>query len=142
MGSLCLLQGIFPIQGLNPGLLHCRQILYQLSHKGSLRILEWVAYPFSGGPSQPRIERGSPALQADSLPTELSGKPEVPGDTAFFIWETCLEHEGITAKDFRSTRLEVGKVWPYKGSGKILGPPANLIDPSHEASVLQEGGGD
>ena len=28
-----LLQGIFPIQGLNPGLLHCRQILYQLSHQ-------------------------------------------------------------------------------------------------------------
>ena len=35
MGSLSLLQGIFPIHGLNPGLLHCRQILYQLSHKGS-----------------------------------------------------------------------------------------------------------
>ena len=35
VGSLSLLQGIFPTQGLNPGLLHCRQILYQLSHKGS-----------------------------------------------------------------------------------------------------------
>ena len=34
VGSLSLLQRIFPIQGLNPGLLHCRQILYQLSHKG------------------------------------------------------------------------------------------------------------
>ena len=34
MGSLSLLQGILPTQGLNPGLLHCRQILYQLSHKG------------------------------------------------------------------------------------------------------------
>ena len=33
--SLSLLQGIFPTQGLNPGLPHCRQILYQLSHKGS-----------------------------------------------------------------------------------------------------------
>ena len=31
-GSLSLLQGIFPTQGLNPGLLHCRQILYQLSY--------------------------------------------------------------------------------------------------------------
>ena len=46
-----LLQGIFPTQGLNPGLLHCRWILYQLSHKGSPRILEWVAYPFSRGSS-------------------------------------------------------------------------------------------
>ena len=35
VGSLCLLQGIFPIQGSNAGLSHCRQILYQLSHKGS-----------------------------------------------------------------------------------------------------------
>ena len=35
VGNLSPLQGIFPTQGLNPGLLHCRQILYQLSHKGS-----------------------------------------------------------------------------------------------------------
>ena len=35
VGSLSLLQGIFPIQGSNPGLSHCRWILYQLSHKGS-----------------------------------------------------------------------------------------------------------
>ena len=33
--SLSLLQGIFPTQGLNSGFLHCRRILYQLSHKGS-----------------------------------------------------------------------------------------------------------
>ena len=32
VGSLSLLQGIFPTQGSNPGLLHCGQILYQLSH--------------------------------------------------------------------------------------------------------------
>ena len=32
--SLFLLQGIFPTQGLNLGLPHCRQILYQLSHQG------------------------------------------------------------------------------------------------------------
>ena len=44
VGSPSLLQGIFPTQRLNPGLPHCRQILYQLSHKGSPRILEWVAF--------------------------------------------------------------------------------------------------
>ena len=54
VGSLSLLQGNFPTQGSNPGLLHCRQILSQLSHKGSPRILEWVAYPFSRGSSHPR----------------------------------------------------------------------------------------
>ena len=35
VGSLSLLQGIFPTQGSNPSPPHCRQILYQLSHKGS-----------------------------------------------------------------------------------------------------------
>ena len=54
VGCRFLLQGIFPIQVLNPGLLHCRRILYQLSHKRSPRILEGVAYPFSSGFSQPR----------------------------------------------------------------------------------------
>ena len=39
-GGRSLLQGIFPTQGSNPGLLHCRQILYRLSHQGSP--------PFSG----------------------------------------------------------------------------------------------
>jgi len=36
VGNRPLLQGIFPTQGLNPGLLHYRSILYQLSHQGSL----------------------------------------------------------------------------------------------------------
>ena len=35
VGRYSSLQGIFPIQGLNQGLLHCRKILYRLSHKGS-----------------------------------------------------------------------------------------------------------
>ena len=35
VGSLSLLQGIFLTQGSNPGLPHCRHIIYQMSHKGS-----------------------------------------------------------------------------------------------------------
>ena len=54
VGSLSLLQGIIPTQGSNPGLPHCRRILYQLSHKGNPRMLEWVAYPFSSRSSRPR----------------------------------------------------------------------------------------
>ena len=54
MGSHSLLQGIFPTQRSNPGLPHCRQILYQQRHQWSPRILEWVAYPFSSGSSQSR----------------------------------------------------------------------------------------
>ena len=58
MGTLSFLQGNFRTQELNWGLLHCRLILYHLSHQGSPRILEWVAYPFSSGSSQPRDQTG------------------------------------------------------------------------------------
>ena len=107
VGSLSLLQGIFPTQGLNTGLLHCRQILYYRSHKGGPRILGWVAYPFSRGSSNPGIEPGSPALQVDSLPTELWGKPlntltvNNPFGKSLFLWGhsqytfsilQCLKH--------------------------------------------------
>ena len=54
VGSCSLLQGTFPTQWSNPGLPHCRQILYQLSYKGSWRILEWVGSPFSSESSWPR----------------------------------------------------------------------------------------
>ena len=62
VGCHALPQGIFPTQGLNPGFPHCRQIFSCLSHQGSPRILQWAAYPFSGGSSRPRIEP-RPALQ-------------------------------------------------------------------------------
>ena len=62
VGRLSLLQGIFPTQESNPGLLHCMQILYQLSHKGSPRMLEWVAYPFSSRSSQPRNQTGASCI--------------------------------------------------------------------------------
>ena len=39
VGGLSLLQGIFPTQGSNPGLPHCRWILYEQSHQGSLQFL-------------------------------------------------------------------------------------------------------
>ena len=61
VGSHSLLQGIFPAQGSNPGLPHCRQILYQMSQEC------WSGYPipFPGYLPNPGIEPGSPALQAN-----------------------------------------------------------------------------
>ena len=56
VGSLSLLQGIFPTQGSNPGLPHCRRILYQLSHQGS---------PQPSGP-----ERAASAVEVWPLPTK------------------------------------------------------------------------
>ena len=57
MGRLFLLQGIFATQGLNPGLPHCRQILYQLSHKGSP--LEPASLTWALSDSQSRNPRSS-----------------------------------------------------------------------------------
>ena len=76
VGSVSLLYQIFPTQESSWGLLHCRQILYQLNYQFSsvtqscpilcdcmenivhgilqARILEWVACPFSSGSTRPR----------------------------------------------------------------------------------------
>ena len=58
VGSLSLLQGVFPTQISNSGRPHCRRILYQLSHQGSPRTLGWVAYLFSSRSSRPRNRTG------------------------------------------------------------------------------------
>ena len=72
VGCHALLQGIFPTQGLNLGLPHCRWILYHLSHQGNPRILEWVAYLFSRGSLLPRNQT----------------KVSCIADRFFFIWVT------------------------------------------------------
>ena len=66
VGNLSLLQRIFPTQGSNPGLPYCR-ILYQLSHKGSPRILERAAYAFSSGSSWPRNWTGVSCIAGGSF---------------------------------------------------------------------------
>ena len=90
VGILSFLQGIFPTQVSNPGFPHCRRIPYQLSHKGSPRILEWVAYLSSSRSSWPRNLMGSLAMKADSLPTELSGKPTISQSLLRFM---CINSE-------------------------------------------------
>ena len=75
VGCHALLQGVFPTQGLNSSLPHCRQIVYHLSYQGSPRILEWVAYHFSRESSQPWSWTEVSHVAVDSLPAELPGKP-------------------------------------------------------------------
>ena len=74
VGFHALLQGIFTTQGLNPGFPHCRRILYCLSHKGSPRILEWVAYAFSRGSSQPRDRIGVSCIAGGFLTSWVTRK--------------------------------------------------------------------
>ena len=78
MGSHSLLQGTFPTKGSNPGLPHYRQILYQLSHEGSPRVLEWVAYPFSSRSSQARNRTGVSCIAGGFFTNWLSGKTTNP----------------------------------------------------------------
>ena len=75
VGSHSLLQGIFPTQALNPDLPHCRQILYQLSHQGSPRIPEWVAYPFCSGSFWPRNQTRVSCIAGAFFTSELPRKP-------------------------------------------------------------------
>ena len=75
VGSCSLLQGIFQTQRLNPGLPHCRRILYHLSHQGSSRILEWVAYPFSRGSSPPRNRTGVSCIAQILYQLSYQGNP-------------------------------------------------------------------
>ena len=68
VGCRALLQGIFPTQGSNPDLLHCRQILYQLRYQGSLRQLYVYIYPLPHG--SPTLPPSHPSRPSQS--TELS----------------------------------------------------------------------
>ena len=83
VGNLSLLQGIFPTQGSKPGLPHCRRILHHLSHKGSPRMLAWVACPLSGGSFWPRNRIRVSCIAAGF----------------FTIWAT-REASGISLSDF------------------------------------------
>ena len=58
----------------------CDPVDYTVHGILQARILEWVAFLFSRGSSNPRIEPRSPTLQADSLPAEPQGK-EAPLST-------------------------------------------------------------
>ena len=68
-----LLQGIFPTQGSNPDLPHCRRILYHLIYQRNTRILERVTYPFSRGTSLPRDRTRVSCIAGRFF--ELPGKP-------------------------------------------------------------------
>ena len=83
-----------PNQELNPGLLHCRWILSWLSHKGSPRILEWVASPSPGDLPNPGIKPRSPTLQADSLPAEPQGKPKNTGMGSLSLLQEIFPTQG------------------------------------------------
>ena len=60
-----------------------------------VRILEWVAFPFSGDLPNPRIEPRSPALQVDSLPAQPPGKPKNTGMGSLSLLQQMFPMPGI-----------------------------------------------
>ena len=71
MGSLSLLHGIFPTQGSNPDLPHCRQFFTSWTTREAQEYWSGQPIPSPVDLPYPGIEPGSPTLQVDSLPTEL-----------------------------------------------------------------------
>ena len=72
VGSLSLLQGIFPTQGSNPGLLHCWQILYQLSHRSdqiSRSVVSDSLRPHESQHARPPCPSPTPGVHPDSGPS-------------------------------------------------------------------------
>ena len=125
LGSLSLPQGIFQTQGSNPGLLHCRWILYQLSHQGSPRILEWVAYPFSSGSSWLRNQTGVSCI-AGGLFTNWAIR-EAPGP------------QKDSAKVFYKRSPSANQEKPPKQHLTMLGPgsqTSSLQDSTHVTNKI------
>ena len=111
VGSLSLLQEIFPIQGSNPGLPNCRQIHYQLSHQGvcvqrakcfsRVRLFAtlWTVArqtPLSMGFSRQEYQGGLPCPPGD--PSNPGMEPVSPGNPALQADSLPLSHRGSPFK--------------------------------------------
>ena len=134
---LSLLQGIFPTQGLDPGLPHCRQIFYQLSHKGSPWILVWVAYPFSRGSSQPRNQTRVSCIAGgfftkwairEAEQTKVGSRPWLHGT----VEKLRLEFEAAWAEALTNVPS------PTMFTFLCLIPPGAKSDPCVESRIWEE----
>ena len=101
MGCHPLLQEFFPTQESNPGLPHCRQILYYLSHQGSPSILPWVAYPFSRVSSWPG-NRTPVSCLAEGFFTSWAtreahyiGWAENKPEAGIWVWSCVSQHPSV-----------------------------------------------
>ena len=124
MGCHSLLQGIFPTQGSNLGLLHFRQILYHLSHQGSPKMV--MIYYLPRGTvhltAESRycvsmwIKNGSPTKCSQSI---LAGRFQPPSaplagylNSEHYLnnclWQPCYQE--------RNTKHRVRRGWHYMGS--------------------------
>ena len=117
VGSLSLLQDIFPTQGSNPGLQHCRRILNQLSHKGSPWIPEWVTYPFISRSSQPRSRTGVSCI-AGGFFTNWAIRELIPvsnSESCSFVSDSLPPHGLYSPWNSASQNTRVGSLSLLQG---------------------------
>ena len=142
VGSGSLLQGLFPTQRSNPGFLHSRKILYQLSHQGSPKKLEWVAYPFSRGSSLPRNWTGVSCIaggfltswatrEARALPNSSSGSARWESyrikvlPISCSMWDPCHGPRGSFTSKLNRRCSEPLPAWVFPASswsGYVIRP--------------------
>ena len=108
--------GIFPTQGSNPGPLHCRRTLCHLSHRGSPRIFEWVAYPFSRGYSQPRSWT-MVSSTAGQIFTSWTTREDQNKQQKSLILKEAAKEEGHRTKQ-KTGKVLVGTWW-WGSQGEI-----------------------
>ena len=93
VGSCSLLQGVFPTQGQNPGLLHCRQILYHLSHQGS-PYYKWRAYKKQSSTFRQKLRNARLLWTRTEYRRDETHSPRYPGDPKKFeghLWNRATE---------------------------------------------------
>ena len=86
VGCHFLFQGIFPTQGTNPGLPHCRKMLYHLSHQGTSRhpkhlLISWLQSPSAVILERPKIKSDTVSTVSPSISYEVMGS-----DAMIFIF--------------------------------------------------------
>ena len=127
MGSLSLLQWIFPTQELNQGLLHCRWILYQLSYQGSLTFtLRGLGFP--GGSVVKNLPANAGDVGDADLSPELGRLPGVGNGNP--LQYSCLENSthrgawwatvhGVTKSWTQLSRHTLSTQWQFCGLMKV-----------------------
>ena len=132
---------LLPTQWSYPGLLHCRWILYRLSHQGSPKILEWVAYPFSRESSWPRnwtgvsciagrfftswAAREAHSYSSSERYVSYSQKDVVDGEDNHFTWWESWELKHSNKKAlvhllWPCSHLTTGDLRPLNYGGNLI----------------------
>ena len=141
MGCHVLLQGIFPTQESNPGLPHCRRILYHLRHQGSPWRLVWIAYPFSRGSSRPRNPTRVSCTAGGFLTSWAAREALLKISHIFYYLNSkcfylpfrklfCLENCRRYSNEIKKKKKTTEKVW------NIFSTWANGKEPVHQSGFV------